>query len=89
MRCARALPGLNAGALGLLVAASFQLVFQARQTSPMPAASICIGACLLARAAAATLVTSARVAAPAAVPPVTCIDVRLLWPDICCCSSSA
>ena len=40
----RALPGLNAAAIGLLVAASFQLLFQAHQTSSMPSASICIGA---------------------------------------------
>ena len=43
----RALPGLNAAAVGLLVAAAFQLTFQARQTSAAPTTSICIGACLV------------------------------------------
>lgn len=37
------LPGLNSAAVGLVVAAVFQLTFKLRQTSPFPDASICIG----------------------------------------------
>jgi chromate transporter len=39
----RALPGLNASAVGLIVASVFQLTFQAWTTSPFPTTSICIG----------------------------------------------
>lgn len=37
------LPGLNSAAVGLVVAAVFQLTFKLRQISPFPDATICIG----------------------------------------------
>lgn len=39
----RALPGLNAAAVGLIVASVFQLTFSAWSTSDFPTTSICIG----------------------------------------------
>jgi chromate transporter len=39
----RALPGLNAAAVGLVVAAVFNIVFKVRALSPFPDASVCIG----------------------------------------------
>ncbi len=39
----RALPGLNASAVGLVVAAVFQMSFKLRAISPMPDASVVIG----------------------------------------------
>lgn len=39
----RALPGLNAAAVGLIVASVFQLTLSAWSTSPFPTTSICIG----------------------------------------------
>lgn len=39
----RALPGLNASAVGLIVASVFQLTLSAWSTSPFPTTSICIG----------------------------------------------
>lgn len=39
----RALPGLNAAAVGLIVASVFQLTLSAWTTSPFPTTSICIG----------------------------------------------
>ena len=39
----RALPGLNSSAVGLVVAAVFQMSFKVRELSPMPDASVVIG----------------------------------------------
>ena len=39
----RALPGLNSSAVGLVVAAVFQMSFKVREISPMPDASVVIG----------------------------------------------
>lgn len=39
----RALPGVNAAAVGLIVAAVFQLGMKVHSNSPIPDASICIG----------------------------------------------
>jgi len=39
----RALPGLNASAVGLVVAAVFQMSFKVREISPFKDASVCIG----------------------------------------------
>jgi chromate transport protein ChrA len=39
----RALPGLNAAAVGLIVAAVFQLGLQIYNNSPFPNATLCIG----------------------------------------------
>ncbi|KAK9816680.1 hypothetical protein WJX72_003596 [[Myrmecia] bisecta] len=39
----RMLPGLNASAVGLVVAAVFQLTFKLREISPFPNTTICIG----------------------------------------------
>ena len=39
----RALPGLNSSAVGLVVAAVFQMSFKLRAISPMPDASVVIG----------------------------------------------
>lgn len=39
----RALPGVNAAAVGLIVAAVFQLGLKVRANSPFPNATICIG----------------------------------------------
>jgi chromate transporter len=39
----RALPGLNASAVGLVVAAVFNIAFKVRSLSPFPEASVCIG----------------------------------------------
>ena len=39
----RALPGLNSSAVGLVVAAVFQMSFKVRSLSPMPDASVVIG----------------------------------------------
>ena len=38
------LPGLNAAAVGLIVAAVFSLTFQIYKASPFPNTTICIGA---------------------------------------------
>lgn len=40
----RMLPGLNAAAVGLIVAAVFSLTFQIYKASPFPTTTICIGA---------------------------------------------
>lgn len=40
----RMLPGINAAAVGLIIAAVFQLMFSVRENSPTPAASTAIGA---------------------------------------------
>ena len=45
------LPGLNAAAVGLIVAAVFSLTFQIYKASPFPNTTICIGACWDAHAA--------------------------------------
>ena len=39
----RALPGVNAAAVGLIVAAVFQLGMKVHGNSPIPEASVCIG----------------------------------------------
>ena len=39
----RALPGLNSSAVGLVVAAVFQMSFKVREISPFKDASVCIG----------------------------------------------
>jgi len=39
----RALPGLNASAVGLVVAAVFSIAFKVKDISPFPNASVCIG----------------------------------------------
>lgn len=39
----RALPGLNASAVGLIVTSVFQLTLSAYDSSPFPTTSICIG----------------------------------------------
>ena len=39
----RALPGLNSSAVGLVVAAVFQMSFKVRDISPFKDASVCIG----------------------------------------------
>jgi len=39
----RALPGLNASAVGLIVAAVFNIAFKVKSLSPFPNASVCIG----------------------------------------------
>ena len=41
--CHRMLPGLNAAAVGLIVASVFSLSFQIHGASPFPNASVCIG----------------------------------------------
>ncbi len=45
MHCSvcRALPGVNAAAVGLIVAAVFQLGLKVRANSPFPDATVCIG----------------------------------------------
>ena len=39
----RPLPGLNASAVGLIVAAVFNMAFKVKSLSPFPNASVCIG----------------------------------------------
>lgn len=39
----RALPGLNASAVGLVVAAAFNIAFKVKSLSPFPNATVCIG----------------------------------------------
>ena len=53
----RALPGVNAAAVGLIVAAVFQLGMKVHSNSPIPDASICIGESLCCRARAQPLVS--------------------------------